>query len=951
MTIAAPVEGSGMCDDVAGVEKISVVAEDPEEWKKKGNEAYKSKDFTTAIKAYTTALKHCGSAHDELEIACLNNRAACYAQLKDHAKVISDAGQVISRQPANTKALLRRMVALDALGRLPQALEDAASVLTMEPKNSVALEIVAKKRSSLTVKGNAGLQPIKSMRPTEHLSVFLFSRDRPLQCYSCLRSLLRHMKNVVLNVTVFWQAADKACIHSYQLLQNLKEVNRVQWGQVSWCEATKELFPAFSRALARCKAEGHMHVLILSDTAVFHTDVDGSPAVKCMATRGEAHAVRLDVNPRTEWFHEAQLFQGAPKLQKFASDPRILLWKRKYVQRPAYESVPREVGWDAILDWTATIVRVEMVQHFFSALLPPLDTVEDIDTKAADWLSKRQRMKCSELCPKCACYEESCLFTLDPSEFGDVKHADSLLRAHLLSRYDGSDGVAKLATELGWKVEELQGYFKDIDANLISFEALKTLLEPGQYHDVYFDCTRVPASLSAPSLPRSPDPPAPLVSWLIPARNEEGHVHDALASVEAQTGLGAGFFEVVLIDDGSEDKTLSILRKYASSRPYVRIIENGVQTGLGSCLCEGFAACRGDFVARMDADDIAEPDRLVKQLRYMQQHRTISVLGGQTRAFWTEKRKCTIEKISEKEDGRLVASVWRADLGNQNSRRREQITLERKGDEVLMVDGPAEYFGCRVIKVGDELLNLDVEKWREAFRENSFEVLAAAKASQAGEVIMQRRDPPEQPRSSGIFHPLLIRASLLIEDCISGTTVMLRRGDFEAPPFPREEAEGHWCCTSLGPHQHAANIAESLVLKRRHDANRADKAAHDIYESSCAAVVNMLKKEHNCKAADMHDAGALMNIRGPRSDEQGVKVQGLLQKVEDNLRYKYIFPQDADEKGLFWKDFIKGREVGLEQSIKSIRMRFKRIADSNAEAIYKVDEKEERQHRSRTPPR
>merc|ERR1740138_1481656 len=126
------------------------------------------------------------------------------------------------------------------------------------------------------------------------------------------------------------------------------------------------------------------------------------------------------------------------------------------------------MGWDAILDWTATIIRVNHVQHFFSALLPPMNTLAELNEKAADWLSRRQRMKRSELKQRAACYKDPVLVTLDPSEFGSPEAADRVLRAHLLTFYglDGNKGegkIGELAKQLGWKVQEVTDYFRDVD--------------------------------------------------------------------------------------------------------------------------------------------------------------------------------------------------------------------------------------------------------------------------------------------------------------------------------------------------------------------------------------------------------------------------------------------------------------------------------------------------------
>mmetsp|Transcript_37769 Transcript_37769/g.108868 ORF Transcript_37769/g.108868 Transcript_37769/m.108868 type:complete len:940 (+) Transcript_37769:43-2862(+) len=916
-----------------------------EDWKRQGGEAYKEKNWKEAVHCYTAALEHCKPDSD-LGVTCLNNRAACYAQLKSHVAVIKDTNEVISKQPANVKALLRRMVAYEATGLREKALQDAGAVLTMEPRNPAALEVVARKRQSLTKKATDDLPVFAADRPTENLCVFLFSEDRPLQCYACLRSFFKHAKRAVLNVYVFWQASSPACIHSYQLLQGLPETSKLKYGKVNWFECSnQQLFPAFSRTMNKISVEGMQYVLLLSDKTVFHSDFDATAALSVLAERREAWSVRLDVNPRVEYFPEAKLIASAPHLQHFSGDQRILLWTRWYDKsKQAYEAVPREMGWDAILDWTATIVRAELMQHFFSALIPPLNNVTELDEKAADWLSRRQRMKRTELSQRSACYEQPMLVTLDPAEFGDPEAADRLLRAHLYQCFGpkGNEGQNKfntLAQQTSWKLQEITDYFKDVDTQGPG-AALAGLLLPEAYRESYFNSVRVSATPPPSALPKALNPPGPLVSWLVPARNSESFVIDCLASIDAQTGIGAGCCEIVFVDDGSEDQTLAVLRKLAGERPDVRIVENAVQLGVAGSLCEGWPQCRGDFVARMDADDEAEPDRLLKQLRYLEQHPSITVLGSKTRPFWTELRKCTIDRVAEKDNGRVVAVAWREDFGNQTSRKREQITMYRKGDQILLQEGPAEYHGCQVVRVGEESLSLNPERWVEALK---------AVQGKKGEVILQRRDPVEPPRGSRALHPLRVRALLVFEDCVSGTTATLRREHFgEKCPFQREEAETHWCWLTLEPRHHIANLADALVRTRRHAGNRADRDASGIYESRCAAVQYHLTKVHGVEV-DMHDAAALMNFRGPRTPEQGQKLIEVLHQVERAYHSEILRPP-VDSRGEFFEDYVKGREVALERMLFATRNRFKEVSDRISEVITS-GEKSPREHRSRTPPR
>mmetsp|Transcript_99683 Transcript_99683/g.282086 ORF Transcript_99683/g.282086 Transcript_99683/m.282086 type:complete len:952 (-) Transcript_99683:54-2909(-) len=944
-----PEEGAAEAPEARGAE------ESPDEWKRLGGEAYKAKDWKEALRCYSAALRGC-KPDSAIAVACLNNRAACHAQLKDHESVILDTTAVIEKEPANLKALLRRMVSLDDQGRREEALKDASSVLTMDEKNVHALQIVKKKRDSLTKNPKDNLQKLPQGVPIESLSVFLFTEDRPLQCYACIRSLKKHVKQVRIDLHVFWQASTPACFQSYQLLQSLPETTGVQYGKVAWLEVSRgQLFPAFSRVITKMSVAGQAHVLLLSDKAIFHTDVDATVALNVLREREVAFTARFDINPRVNYFPEFDLLAPAPRMQNFADDPQVVLWTRWYDKsKQAFEKVSRESGWNAILDWTATMVRVQHVQHFFSALLPPIDTLRDLDEKAADWLSRRQRMKRSELKQRSACYRAPVLVTIDPSEFGNPEAADGLLRAHLLRGYglDGNAGEGKLdafAKRVGWKPQEVTDYFKGVDSQVIDAK-LEGLFEPERYRSSYFDSTRVPPIPPACPLPKAINPPNPLVSWLVPVRNSEEFVLDCLASIETQTGLGAGCQEIILFEDGSEDETRAILRKFAASKPYVKVIENMAQLGVSGALSEAWPLCRGEFVARLDADDEAEPDRLVKQLRYLEQHPTVSVLGGATRSFWTEHRKCTVEKITEKEDGKVVAVIWREFHGNQTSRRREQITLQERGDEVHMVDGPAEYDGCRLIRVGKESLTLNPQKWRAALR--------AAKGG-VSEVILQRRDPLEPACEMKVLHPVLVRATMVFEECISGTTAMLRRAHFEGGrrgerqaegPFQREHAEGHWTLLTLEPHQHAANIADVLVRTRRHTDNRAARDQAAIYESKCAAVQHHLTKVHAANV-DMYDAAAILHCRGPRTPQQGDKLVDVLQEVEHSYLNDFIRPKAKEARGDFWQDFVQGREVALERSLVEMRMRFKELADEVAKAITDVPEHSPRQHRSRTPPR
>lgn len=117
----------------------------------------------------------------------------------------------------------------------------------------------------------------------------------------------------------------------------------------------------------------------------------------------------------------------------------------------------------------------------------------------------------------------------------------------------------------------------------------------------------------------------PLVSVILPVHNGERFLAAALDSLLAQTWRD---MEIVVIDDGSTDDTGSILRSYAVRERRVRVITQP-KLGLVSALNRGLTAARGRFAARLDADDVALPKRLEKQIAYLYANPHMAAVGSQ----------------------------------------------------------------------------------------------------------------------------------------------------------------------------------------------------------------------------------------------------------------------------------------------------------------------------------
>ncbi|WP_303784431.1 glycosyltransferase [Azovibrio restrictus] len=116
----------------------------------------------------------------------------------------------------------------------------------------------------------------------------------------------------------------------------------------------------------------------------------------------------------------------------------------------------------------------------------------------------------------------------------------------------------------------------------------------------------------------------PAISVVLPVYNAEAYVREAVESILAQTFTD---FELIIINDGSTDASGSILRELAAHDPRIVLVERA-NAGLVSALNEGIGRARADFIARMDADDVAIPERFALQLARMSAEPGLGVLGS-----------------------------------------------------------------------------------------------------------------------------------------------------------------------------------------------------------------------------------------------------------------------------------------------------------------------------------
>jgi glycosyltransferase involved in cell wall biosynthesis len=114
----------------------------------------------------------------------------------------------------------------------------------------------------------------------------------------------------------------------------------------------------------------------------------------------------------------------------------------------------------------------------------------------------------------------------------------------------------------------------------------------------------------------------PLVSVVLPAFNSEAFLAEAIRSILAQTYRE---LELIVINDGSTDSTEQIIRSF--NDPRLVYLKNGKNSGLIASLNRGIEESSGEFIVRMDADDISLSGRIEKQVEFMIGHPEIGVAG------------------------------------------------------------------------------------------------------------------------------------------------------------------------------------------------------------------------------------------------------------------------------------------------------------------------------------
>lgn len=135
---------------------------------------------------------------------------------------------------------------------------------------------------------------------------------------------------------------------------------------------------------------------------------------------------------------------------------------------------------------------------------------------------------------------------------------------------------------------------------------------------------------------------SPLLSVILPVYNREAFVADAIQSILDQT---YGDFELIIVDDGSTDSSLEIVKGFPDRR--IRILQNEKNSGVSAARNKGIREANGKFLAFMDSDDISAPQRLREQLDLFHRRPEIDICGSWVKFLDSDK---TIRHQEEHEE-------------------------------------------------------------------------------------------------------------------------------------------------------------------------------------------------------------------------------------------------------------------------------------------------------------
>ena len=146
----------------------------------------------------------------------------------------------------------------------------------------------------------------------------------------------------------------------------------------------------------------------------------------------------------------------------------------------------------------------------------------------------------------------------------------------------------------------------------------------------------------------------PLVSVVMPAYNAEKYISEAIEGILSQTFKD---FEFIIIDDGSKDKTWEIIQDYANKDKRIVSVRNKMNINVSQTRNKGIKIAKGRYIVWADSDDVSLPQRIEKQINFMESNKEVGLCGSFMEFFGSSEKK-SVRKYS-KDDKELRKLIFR----------------------------------------------------------------------------------------------------------------------------------------------------------------------------------------------------------------------------------------------------------------------------------------------------
>ncbi|MEN7981983.1 MAG: glycosyltransferase family 2 protein [Nanoarchaeota archaeon] len=136
----------------------------------------------------------------------------------------------------------------------------------------------------------------------------------------------------------------------------------------------------------------------------------------------------------------------------------------------------------------------------------------------------------------------------------------------------------------------------------------------------------------------------PLVSVVMPVYNSEKYLAEAIESVLNQSFKN---FEFIIVDDDSADTSVEIIKKYAQRDKRIKILYNKKNFGIAKTRNRGILEAKGKYIATHDSDDISTLNRFQMQVKYLEEHCNVGVVGNYIEIFSENHDNTSVRKYPE----------------------------------------------------------------------------------------------------------------------------------------------------------------------------------------------------------------------------------------------------------------------------------------------------------------